>query len=412
MTYQAKNNAYSTLAGALTNVATSLTVQPGHGDRFPVIAASNYTMVTLEDASGNREIVKVSARAGASDTMTIARAQEGTTARAWAAGDSVELRMTAAEIQTVFDHVDDSAAAHAASAISNTPSGNMAATTVQGAIDELQTDLDTREKSINAATEKTTPVDADTLGVIDSAASNALKKVTWANIKATLKSYFDSLYAPASASTAISDHISDATAAHAASAISYGGNTGLSATDVEAALDELDNEKLGAGAIGTTVQAYDADIPTVSASQAEMEAGTEVALRSMSPSRIKQAILALTPNPESMTLLGTLTTTSGTTQTLSSLTLAGYKHLFIVANGVNNSSGAIRVLRIGGIGISVGASVAAKYQAAFVELSTGVASGAGNGGNTGYSTATTSIVFDWDTSSTFNNGSIKVYGVK
>jgi hypothetical protein len=46
-------------------------------------------------------------------------------------------------------------------------------------------------------------------------------------------------------------------------------------------------------AIGTDVQAYDADIPTVSASQAEMEAGTEAALRSMSPLRVAQAIAAL-----------------------------------------------------------------------------------------------------------------------
>lgn len=48
--------------------------------------------------------------------------------------------------------------------------------------------------SIHGATAKTTPVDADTLPLIDSAASNVLKKVTWANIKATLKTYFDTLY--------------------------------------------------------------------------------------------------------------------------------------------------------------------------------------------------------------------------
>lgn len=45
--------------------------------------------------------------------------------------------------------------------------------------------------------------------------------------------------------------------------------------------------------IGTDVQAYDADIPTVAGSQAEMEAGTEAALRSMSPLRVAQAIAAL-----------------------------------------------------------------------------------------------------------------------
>lgn len=47
---------------------------------------------------------------------------------------------------------------------------------------------------INAATAKTTPVDADFLGLMDSAASNILKKLSWANVKATLKTYFDTLY--------------------------------------------------------------------------------------------------------------------------------------------------------------------------------------------------------------------------
>jgi hypothetical protein len=48
--------------------------------------------------------------------------------------------------------------------------------------------------SIHGASAKTTPVDADTLPLIDSAASNVLKKVSWTNIKATIKAYFDTLY--------------------------------------------------------------------------------------------------------------------------------------------------------------------------------------------------------------------------
>jgi hypothetical protein len=40
--------------------------------------------------------------------------------------------------------------------------------------------------SIHGADGKTTPVDADTMPLIDSAASNVLKKTTWANLKATL----------------------------------------------------------------------------------------------------------------------------------------------------------------------------------------------------------------------------------
>lgn len=43
---------------------------------------------------------------------------------------------------------------------------------------------------INGATSKTTPVDADQIGLMDSAASNILKKLSWANIKATLAGAF------------------------------------------------------------------------------------------------------------------------------------------------------------------------------------------------------------------------------
>lgn len=53
---------------------------------------------------------------------------------------------------------------------------------------------------INSATDKTTPVDADYVGLMDSAASNILKKLSWANIKATLKTYFDGIYQPISTS--------------------------------------------------------------------------------------------------------------------------------------------------------------------------------------------------------------------
>ncbi|MCE5310439.1 MAG: hypothetical protein LLG20_22610 [Acidobacteriales bacterium] len=47
---------------------------------------------------------------------------------------------------------------------------------------------------INSAAEKTTPANDDRLAITDSAASHALKKLTWANLKATLKTYLDGLY--------------------------------------------------------------------------------------------------------------------------------------------------------------------------------------------------------------------------
>jgi len=48
--------------------------------------------------------------------------------------------------------------------------------------------------SIHSVASKATPVNDDEMGLIDSAAANALKKLTWTNLKATLKTYFDTLY--------------------------------------------------------------------------------------------------------------------------------------------------------------------------------------------------------------------------
>jgi hypothetical protein len=93
-----KNNAYSTLSAGITDSATSITVQSGHGDRFPQVTAPDIAYITLEDSSGNREIVKVTARSGGSDTMTIVRAQESTSARAFSSADVVEQRVTAGEL--------------------------------------------------------------------------------------------------------------------------------------------------------------------------------------------------------------------------------------------------------------------------------------------------------------------------
>jgi len=44
---------------------------------------------------------------------------------------------------------------------------------------------------LTGLTGKTTPVDADEIGIVDSAASNVAKKLTWANLQARLKTYFD-----------------------------------------------------------------------------------------------------------------------------------------------------------------------------------------------------------------------------
>lgn len=56
------------------------------------------------------------------------------------------------------------------------------------------TDAGNIASSIVGVDAKDTPVDADTFGLIDSADGNSLKELSWANLKATLKTYFDTLY--------------------------------------------------------------------------------------------------------------------------------------------------------------------------------------------------------------------------
>lgn len=50
------------------------------------------------------------------------------------------------------------------------------------------------DKDISPYTSKPTPIDSDLIPLSDSASSFGIKKLSWANIKATLKTYFDTLY--------------------------------------------------------------------------------------------------------------------------------------------------------------------------------------------------------------------------
>lgn len=93
------NNAASTLAAGISSVATSLSVAASAGALFPSPSGGDVFYATLSDTAGNIEIVRVTARS--TDTLTIVRAQDGTSARAWLAGDAVELRVTRAMLDDI-----------------------------------------------------------------------------------------------------------------------------------------------------------------------------------------------------------------------------------------------------------------------------------------------------------------------
>ena len=98
------NNARSTLSGSLTNSATSTSV--ADGSVFPTLTGSDYFYATLFDGSNN-EVVKVTARSG--NDLTITRAQDNTSARAFSSGDAVELRLNAALITDITGSISTSA---------------------------------------------------------------------------------------------------------------------------------------------------------------------------------------------------------------------------------------------------------------------------------------------------------------
>lgn len=141
------NNATSTLASSINASQTTITVQSAGAALFPTLSANDWCPITVVDGAGNMEIMKCTGRS--TSTLTVVRAQEGTTGKSFSAGARVDVRLTAAALAA----------------------------------------LDFASQAT-----KSTPVDGDSVSLIDSADSDKPKRVLWSAIKSTLKSYFDTLY--------------------------------------------------------------------------------------------------------------------------------------------------------------------------------------------------------------------------
>lgn len=141
-------------------------------------------------------------------TFTPVDATDWSIAPSFVKGGLDELADRTKTVETALvNHITDAVDAHDASSISNVASGNLAATDVQGALNELQTDVDTR--------------------ALDSA---------------------------------LTAHINDVADAHDASAISYNNATsGLSAVETQSAIDELSSEKLDTANFSSS---FDTDLAT------------------------------------------------------------------------------------------------------------------------------------------------------
>lgn len=101
-TFLFANDAASTLAAPISNSATTINLASGTGAEFPSPGAQQQFSLTLTDAATGllTEIVYCTARSG--DTLTVVRAQEGTVAQSWLAGDLADLLCTAGQMAAML----------------------------------------------------------------------------------------------------------------------------------------------------------------------------------------------------------------------------------------------------------------------------------------------------------------------
>jgi hypothetical protein len=160
------------------------------------------------------------------------------------------------------------------------------------------------------------------------------------------------------------------------------------------------------------------------ASQAVAEAGADNSAL-MTSLRVKQAIAANTTG--GLTLLGTIITTSGSTQSLSSLNLSGYKFLHMVVDAVSTSLAATLNQNSDAISPSTGTGGNGKLYG-FIDVDLATSIGESNIGSSTDSLATPSAPspFVWKSNLTtgsttvtfttssgvFDLGSIAIYGGK
>jgi hypothetical protein len=89
-----KNNATATLAASINTTATTIVLNAGLGNSFPLPSGTSFFYGTLFDDVGNYEIVKCTARVA--DSLTVVRAQDGTNPLEFLSGDGFAVRPIAA----------------------------------------------------------------------------------------------------------------------------------------------------------------------------------------------------------------------------------------------------------------------------------------------------------------------------
>lgn len=108
------DNVRAYIAAAVTTGATSITVQAGQGARFPAIAAGRYLPCIITNVTGVSEQVNITAIS--TDTLTVTRAVNGTTALEWGLGDEIFIAQRAGELNDYVPRKEEWASQDPASA--------------------------------------------------------------------------------------------------------------------------------------------------------------------------------------------------------------------------------------------------------------------------------------------------------
>jgi len=110
------NNASTTLSSGINDSTTTVPIASASG--FPSIGSGEYYFATIANTNNTKiEVVKVTA---GTTSLTVTRAQDGTTAQAFDSGDNFQLRVTAATLEAASKtDVNITGGAIAGAAISN-----------------------------------------------------------------------------------------------------------------------------------------------------------------------------------------------------------------------------------------------------------------------------------------------------
>jgi hypothetical protein len=127
------DNCFGTLGAGLTASDTTLTFTSGHGARFPAVPSGSALYCCILNSSNVLEEIIVTLHVAGAESATITRAAGSTTAKAWSAGDRIEARISASQLNQFFQNNNGTPTGYYAVIEDNKASGTPGGAATSGA---------------------------------------------------------------------------------------------------------------------------------------------------------------------------------------------------------------------------------------------------------------------------------------